>query len=399
MHIFRMPRKRGFTLFTALLSIVLISLTWLLMSSMTNTEKSAAATIDDVKQHDEMQAIIDLKRADAMQVFNFNLRKTTEEYLTEQDSSGMPINAIIIDSTITEWEDVKFEFSRFFASRATGEEERPVLKFATITSQHLSNLIERTESDVRGYAIDLANYTIDCTNNRCEMKPTNIALFRERMQETFEKQLENDSFIEDIKCSGSPPAFTECLGTFYINMDLSEAILSESSYQDLPKVKITHRSSGRALIEPILPRGIFRIYVPIRYFRALAGGFTVATEGLHKNSFRQQVASLRGGPSEDCRDALDELRQQLTYLVNDAGDEFRERISSTGDFEVVEGSNGSIFSRISLTPEAVGEEPECEYRVSHYGALLVYEEKNPRYRVYADAEKGHRYGILIQDRI
>ncbi len=130
-----MPIKsRGFTLFTALLSIVLISLTWLLMSSMTNSEKSTTSTIDDIKQHDEMQSIIDLQRADAMQVFNFNLRKTTEEYFTLLKPNDLPINAFLLDDSISTWSDVTDEFSRFFATSGSGP-DAPVQMFAATTAQ------------------------------------------------------------------------------------------------------------------------------------------------------------------------------------------------------------------------------------------------------------------------
>ena len=312
-----MPIKsRGFTLFTALLSIVLISLTWLLMSSMTNSEKSTTSTIDDIKQHDEMQSVIDLQRADSMQVFNFNLRKTTEEYFTLLKPNDLPINAFLLDDSISTWTDVTDEFSRFFATSGSGP-DAPVQMFAATTAQHLSNLVERS-SDVRGYAIGLANYAIDCSSGPCQMTPTGTMQFKAIMQTTFESQLDSDSFLEYISCPNG--AYATCKGTFYINMDLGEGILTEEEYQKLPKIKITHRRSGRTLIEPILPRGVFRIYMPIRYFKALSGGFELAAH-MRQAAFRSQIAALEG-TGDNCTAAAADLRSQLEPLVQGHGNSF-----------------------------------------------------------------------------
>src|SRR3989344_5777779 len=88
---------KGFTLFTALVSIILIVLAVLLAQSMIRTERNVTDTISDIQEQQEMQAMADLARADAMQVFNFGIRYQIEQYLTN------PQNSILITPDTWTW--------------------------------------------------------------------------------------------------------------------------------------------------------------------------------------------------------------------------------------------------------------------------------------------------------
>ena len=70
--------SKGFTLFTALIAFILIVLSLLLVQSMVSTERSSSDIINDISEQEEMQALADLARADALQVFNFIIRSDIE---------------------------------------------------------------------------------------------------------------------------------------------------------------------------------------------------------------------------------------------------------------------------------------------------------------------------------
>ena len=46
--------------------------------------------------------------------------------------------------------------------------------------------------------------------------------------------------------------------------------MSDAIYEEFPLVTVTN-NEGRTLKEPILPRGKFKVYVPLRMFKALLG--------------------------------------------------------------------------------------------------------------------------------
>jgi len=78
--------QRAFNLFTALVSFVMILLAVILTNSMTQTEDKAVATLGELEQQSEIQAVADLARADALQVFIYNLRYGMESWITKEDN-------------------------------------------------------------------------------------------------------------------------------------------------------------------------------------------------------------------------------------------------------------------------------------------------------------------------
>src|SRR3990167_1568119 len=125
---------KGFTLFKALVSIILIVLTVLLAQSMIRTERNVTDTIADVQEQQEMQAMADLARADSMQVFNFGVRYQIEQYLTN------PQNSILITPDTVTWN----ELVRDFAIANFGGTDSGV-QFANRTANHLTNILGRSE--------------------------------------------------------------------------------------------------------------------------------------------------------------------------------------------------------------------------------------------------------------
>jgi hypothetical protein len=83
----------------------------------------------------------------------------------------------------------------------------------------------------------------------------------------FEESAKNNDFFE-VNCE-NPDDLQNCVGTFYVVLDTTS--LSPEDYEKLPQIVVTNERTRRVIREPILPRGKFRLYVPLRYFVALAG--------------------------------------------------------------------------------------------------------------------------------
>ena len=94
--------QRGFTLFTALISFVLIFLVVLLVQIMISSERTTSEIISDVEEEQEMQAIADLARADALQAFNLTMREAIEELFTldVNPKNGVPDNPILLSPEV-----------------------------------------------------------------------------------------------------------------------------------------------------------------------------------------------------------------------------------------------------------------------------------------------------------
>ena len=95
--------RRGFTLFTALIAFVLIFLVVLLVQTMISAERNTSDIVSDVEEEQEMQAIADLARADALQAFSLTMRSAIEAHITRDISGdGIPDNQLLLSPDIFE---------------------------------------------------------------------------------------------------------------------------------------------------------------------------------------------------------------------------------------------------------------------------------------------------------
>ncbi|MBU0662862.1 hypothetical protein KKH30_04280, partial [Candidatus Micrarchaeota archaeon] len=274
--------KRGFTLFTALVAFILIVLTILLVQAMIGAERNTTDIVSDIGEQAEMQAVADLARADALQTFNHGIRVVLEEHFTqsETDAGGTgsaSVNYITIEYGKTNWEGDESIQDQFLKSwlgdRGKAGDER-VGAFANRAANHLSTILAQ--------APDVGEYDLSFTNNNpWELKAS--------MQAAFEESSKEDEFFEVIDCDGG--VYNGCVGTFYVTLDLTKERMSDEAYEALPQIRVENTRTGRVMKVPMLPRGKFRIYVPLRIFKALAGareiaiqdGGKVLSEGTHQN--------------------------------------------------------------------------------------------------------------------
>jgi len=237
-----MPFKseRGFNLFTALVSFLLITLSVLLINGMLQSERNAATRIGQEQSMAELQAVSDMARADAIQIFNYGLRKAIEEWMTDPQVGGITLN--LSDKS---WDEIKQSFAE---AKFGGSEGR---QFANFTAATLEALFYSEAH--------FGNYAVSLTGDRQTLE--------ELLQKLTAESVKEDDFFQVIGCETGDPK--QCpKGTFYVNLKVTK--LSQEDYERLPKLRILNKATGDEIKEVILPRANFRIYVPLRVFKAIA---------------------------------------------------------------------------------------------------------------------------------
>jgi len=227
----------GFNLFTALISFLLIMLSVLLIQSMIQTERGAVDTIAKIESRSKLEAMAETARADAMQVFNYALRKKIEDWLVDEDTGVVQLS--LQDTT---WEEIQQEFAE---SKFGGESGS---QFAFFTAKSLEAIFNIPP--------DFGNYSIDIEG---------VETLEAVLATTVAKSL--DDFFTVIECEHGDPRDCE-KGTFYVNLHLER--LTQEEYEQLPKISVRDKATGEELKLIILPKTTFRIFVPLRFFKAIA---------------------------------------------------------------------------------------------------------------------------------
>ena len=249
--------RRGFNLFTALVSFLFITLTVLLWQSMIQSERKTSEMFGDAQQRMEMEAIADTAITDSVQTFNYALRFKVARYVAP---GGPPENSAFSLEFDKPWADLKNAFAKqHFGSDDCAPGTPPpcgVEALAVEISQSLKTYF-RMLWDFKTYTIKVENMQDDDT-------------LKEVMKNLIKAEANSNTFFNVIGCSGNPGDDEgECpLGTFYINLDATQ--LSSEDYEKLPRMVITNTATHNEIRQPILPSSTIRIYVPLRLFKAVA---------------------------------------------------------------------------------------------------------------------------------
>ncbi len=231
--------ERAFNLFTALVAALLLMLTVLLVNSMTQSERKTADTIAGIQSRSDLEAVAEMARTDAMQLFNFGLREKIEDWLTREDFGGVTLN--LQDKS---WEDIQRDFAES--------------KFGGTNSEALAEFI-------KNHLILLFHGNVYFENYVISLESTDR--LKAGLDAAIKKSVETGDFFTVIDCPNGDPKTCE-KGTFYVNLHLEK--LTQEEYESLPKLHVFDKISGKDLQVIILPRTTFRIYVPLRFFKAIA---------------------------------------------------------------------------------------------------------------------------------
>ncbi|MDO8538093.1 MAG: hypothetical protein Q7S21_04365 [archaeon] len=269
-------KKKGFTLFTALVAFALIALTALLIQGMIKAERDSLNLLNNIEEQSELQAIADLERADAINTFNLSLRFVLEDYFSDPEQGG------VLNLQGKTWEELKKNFATvYFAGGVDADGRETGRQFAT----RFANELEKSLSATRQIGQNQVSFE----------KNTEDTI--ESLNQAFVANANNNSFFDvvtDLECKRGLP---ECIGTFYITLDTSSENLSDQDYEKLPKIVVTNLQTGRTIKQSILPRGKFKFFVPLRFFKALGEAFNLANSqnGLLSPRIHNELEEMRLG--------------------------------------------------------------------------------------------------------
>jgi len=244
-----MISKKGFTLFTALISLLLVSISLALIFNMINTEETYLQLIQDQSSMSDLMTVADIARADAFNSFIITLRSTWEDYKS-RDSAQFQMYRKHIDMNWNEFVD-DFAKVTFF--------ER---NFAGYFARGLLHNLKYTQNPP-GYYINIEEKTGLVVNT-----DGNITIQDELDANTFE-QIVVDMFkdggekVDIVDCEQDSDS---CNGSFFLTLDTTK--LSDENYELLPIVTVRKTKTNQVIQRPVLSRQIYKIYIPWRGFQA-----------------------------------------------------------------------------------------------------------------------------------
>lgn len=244
---FFINNKKGFTLFTALVSLLLISITLVLLFNMIRTEETYLSLISNQSSMSDLITIGDLARADAFDTFIVSLR-----YHWESTNSN-PEQAMLLERRELDanWTDfVQLMANKHFFSQSFAQ------YFATALLLKYQNPI-----DPPGYKVELKRTPIDGVENYDAAIGLHNQFYTEIVNQMF---VDGGKRIDVVNCDENA---LECTGSFYITIDATQ--IADENYEKLPKINILRHKSQDVIQRPIFGRQIYKIYFPWRGFQAL----------------------------------------------------------------------------------------------------------------------------------
>lgn len=245
---FFINNKKGFTLFTALVSLLLISITLVLLFNMIRTEETYLSLISNQSSMSDLITIGDLARADAFDTFIVSLR-----YHWESTNSN-PEQAMLLERRELDanWTDfVQLMANKHFFSQSFAK------YFATALLLKYQNPI-----DPPGYKVELKRTPIDGLGDYDAESGLHNQFYTEIVNQMF---VDGGKRIDVVNCDNENAL--ECTGSFYITIDATK--IADENYEKLPKINILRHKSQDVIQRPIFGRQIYKIYFPWRGFQAL----------------------------------------------------------------------------------------------------------------------------------
>lgn len=233
--------NKGFTLFTALVSLILVSISLSLVFNMVSTEETYLSLIQDQSSYSDLITMSDLAKADAFNTFLISLRSRWEEF---QLKNSMTITRKDLEQNWPQFTD-NFVKDRFFEKQFAGF-------FAQALYFHLSY-----NTNPVGYAITVNKEGVGSENNG-EFSSNN---FNEIIEKMFE---DGGKKVDVVDCDQESD---ECVGSFYLTLDTTH--LDDQEYESLPSITILRLKNNQVIQKPILNRQIYKIYIPWRGFQAI----------------------------------------------------------------------------------------------------------------------------------
>lgn len=253
--------KKGFTLFTALISLLLVSVSLALIFNMINTEDTYLSLIQDQSSMSDLMTIADLARADAFNTFIITLRSNWEEHMSKNTMQVTRRQMDMNWNDFTQW----FVKDNFFERNFAGY-------FANGILFNLKYKLEppgydiRTETNTGTKLVcpddcDFGGPNCNCTIQATDPNSDTNNLFIDVVVDMFKAGGEK---VDIIDCNQTDD---NCNGSFFLT--LNTTLLADENYEMLPIVTVLRTKSDQVIQRPVLSRQIYKIYMPWRGLQAL----------------------------------------------------------------------------------------------------------------------------------
>ena len=238
--------NKGFSLFTALVSLLLISISLILIFNMVKTEDTYLSMIEDQSSNSDIITIADLARADAFNLFVVSLRANWETYRNSKDNTiilrraDMDKNWDSFVDNVAQSYFFERRFSQFFAQTLLNK-----LRYTPSVIGY--DIIVNTDGNGSGTGI---NYTSD---------ENALATIVESMFEKAGKK------VDVVDCNQD--SLDSCNGSFYLTFNTID--LNDEEYEKLPTITVKRERNNEVMQRPVLARQYYKIYMPWRGFQAM----------------------------------------------------------------------------------------------------------------------------------
>ena len=244
--------QRGFNMFSAIVSVVLIMTVSVLIGTLIMSEEKTSTQIYGMLNNYQLADAANIARADALQSFNYSFREKMEDYLTYTDSelvneSGMGLFDFRADS-----EDVTFD-------QLQQKFEENILLNTNASSQSFSSVLDYvSENTINNFADwTYGKYRVELNDKSSTARK---ALYT-ALATVLNRQ--GTGFLEIVDCTeNSCPK-----GSFYFNIPLDK--LTDAEYELIPRIIVKNTFSQEQIKMAILPKTNLKVYIPLRFFKVL----------------------------------------------------------------------------------------------------------------------------------
>jgi hypothetical protein len=248
--------SKGFNLFSAIVAAGLFLAGIMLVQTMVSTEDRLSGQIFSMESNFALSDAANLARSDAIQTFNYHFREKLETYLSNKDNS-FPILYRNLDGkqNYKDWSLIVNEFEKQILRVNENNQDKSFGAVILLVSEKM--LTDFNPGQYGRYSVSLDK----------PVNQNNINKLSQTIENSLQSSInEGDPFLEVVDCDLEENI--DCpLGTFYFNIPLNK--ISDKEYEELPRIIVKDLITSEEIKIAILPRSKLRIYIPLRFFKAI----------------------------------------------------------------------------------------------------------------------------------
>lgn len=265
--------KKGFNLFTALISLMLLSITIVFIFNMVQTEDNYFNLIQSQSKTSDLLTIADLVRADSFNSFIVNFRFNWAEFSNKEEN----FFTIDLSYVMDDWNSfvIRKKKELFTERNFPGYLSTSIIANLTFSNPPF------------GYVVSIPDY--------------NKAILAEAMFLAID--------TENIEVIGCGPQDNPCLGSLYFTLNFLD--VNSEIYEKLPTVVVTKLQDEESIRIPIFEKRYYKVYLPWRGFQAFKTVRNLAlTPELEKKEKNEIISGLKNSR------AL--FNPQINYILDSA---------------------------------------------------------------------------------